>query len=116
MIAALISQPSVKAASVACGLGERQIYERLKDPEFCRLYKDARRDLLSGCLVGLQSQLGGAVSTMTEVMQDKKASSQVRLNAAESIIRNALKISEQMDIFDRLDDLERQLEEAIKED
>lgn len=107
MLAALLTQPSIREASKLCGLGETQIYARLRDPEFSKRYKEVRRELLAGCMMGLQARLGQAVETMVEIMNDQKTPKQTRLAAAESIIRNSLKITEQVDILGKLDELER---------
>ena len=40
-------------------------------------------------------------------MTDTEASQQTRVNAAEAVIRNNLKMTEQTDILTRLDELER---------
>lgn len=107
VVAALITQPSVREASKACGLSETQIYQRMKDPIFSKLYKEARRDLLAGCTVAMQSQLGQAVETMAQIMKDEKTPAQTRLQAAESIVRNSLKLNERTDIEERLEAIER---------
>lgn len=107
VVAALITQPSVREASKACGLSETQIYQRMKDPTFSKLYKEARRDLLAGCTVAMQSQLGEAVETMAKIMKDEKTPAQTRLAAAESFVRNALKLNEQTDFAERLEAIER---------
>ena len=111
MIAALITKSSVSAASKACGLSETQIYQRMKDPEFAILYKEARRDLLAGCTVTMQSQMGQAVETMAQIMTNEENTPQVRLNAADTILRHGLKLTEQIDIIERLESLERMMED-----
>ena len=107
VVAALITQPSVREASKACGLSETQIYQRMKDPIFSKLYKEARRDLLAGCTVAMQSQLGQAVETMAQIMKDEKTPAQTRLQAAESIVRNSLPLNERTDIEERLEAIDR---------
>lgn len=107
VVAALITKPSVREASKACGLSETQIYQRMKEPGFAKLYREARRDLLAGCTVAMQSQLGQAVETMAEIMKDEKTPAQTRLAAAESFVRNALKLNEQTDFAERLEAIER---------
>ena len=79
----------------------------MKDPIFSKLYKEARRDLLAGCTVAMQSQLGEAVETMAKIMKDEKTPAQTRLAAAESFVRNALKLNEQTDFAERLEAIER---------
>lgn len=46
---------------------------------------------------------------MGEICSDTETAPQTRLNAADAIIRNTLKMTEQADILARLDELERQL-------
>ena len=107
IIAALISNPTVKAAAEACGVSERQIYARLQDPDFKELYDAKRHELLDHATAALQGHLSAAVETMGEIAKDPKAGQQTRLNAAEAIVRNSLKLTEQADILQRLDALEK---------
>lgn len=107
IIAALISSPTVRAASEACGVSERQIYARLKDPAFMELYDAKRHELLDSATASLQGYLNDAVEAMHEVMQDPKTPPQTKLNAADVIARNTHKFTEQHDILARLDALER---------
>lgn len=85
------------------------MYARLRDPEFKAKYDEARRNLLEQATTALQSNLSGAVDTIATIMENENASHQVRLNAAESVIRNALKLTETVDILERLGTLERTL-------
>lgn len=103
----MITQPSVAQASKACGLSETQIYARLKEPEFAKQYKEARRGLLSACAAAMQSQLGEAVQIMAEIMKNEAVAAQTRLAAAESIVRNSLKLNERTDFEERLEAIER---------
>ena len=107
ILAALISNPTTRAAAAACGIAERQIYERLQNEEFKAKYTEARTRLLEGATTALQGQLSEAVQTVTEVMKDQKNGAQVRLNAAETIMRNSLKFTDQNDILNRLNALEK---------
>lgn len=107
IISALISSPTIRAASEACGVSERQIYKRLAEPEFRERYDKARHDLLDHSTAALQGHLSAAVEAMGEIVRDPEATQQTRLNAAEAIVRNTLKLTEQGDILVRLDALER---------
>ena len=110
ILAALLSTPTVRAASQACGVSESQIYARLRNDAFKKKYDQARKELFEQNTAALQGNLGVAIDTLAEIVQDSKASQQTRLNAAEAIIRNSLKLTEQTDIIARLDALERQEE------
>ena len=56
-----------------------------------------------------RSHVSKAISTIAGVMNSKTANDQTKLNAAEAIIRNSLKLTEQTDILERLDKLEKNL-------
>lgn len=83
------------------------VYARLKDPDFKKKYDELRLDLLERNTAKIQMQLGSAIDVMAEVMLDGENSPQVRLNAADALIRNNLKLTEQADILRRLEALER---------
>lgn len=107
IIAALLTHPTVRAASQTCKVSEARIYARLRNPEFAEQYNTARRELLERNTAALQVYLSGAIETMASICNDLEVAPQTRLNAAESIIRNSLKLTEQADILRRLDELER---------
>lgn len=84
---------------------------RLRDPIFKAKYDEARRQLLERAVGGLQGHLSAAVDKLREVMDNSEASPQTQLNAAESILRSSLKMSERIDILERVDAVERALRE-----
>lgn len=112
IIAALLSTPTIREAAKVAGVGERTIYSRLNDSEFNTKYTEARLGLLKGHTAALQGHLGKAIEVMSGLMNDAEVPPQTRLNAAEAIIRNCMKLTEQMDIISRLDILEARLEDA----
>ena len=107
ILSALLSNPSITAAASACGVSKRVIYDRLNDPDFRAAYDKARRDLLQQSAAAVQYHMNTAIETLAEIVGDTSASPQTRLNAAESIIRNTLKLTERADILERLEALER---------
>lgn len=107
-MAALLATPTVKAAAKECGLSPNTIYARLRDKEFADKYYSARLELLSGHVATLHGFLGAAISTLSQVMASTDATPQTRLNAAEAIIRNCLKLTEETDILKRLEALENE--------
>lgn len=107
LIAALISNPTIKAAATACGVSERYIYGRLRDPAFKEKYDAARREMLEQSTAFIQGITSEAIQKMRDVMNDPDASQQTQLNAAESIMRNSLKFTEQNDILTQLAELKK---------
>ena len=106
IISALLSNPTIKAAATSCGLSERTVYDRLSEPQFKAKFDKARVELLEQHCYRLQQLIGSAVEEMARIATDKENSAQVRLNASESIIRNSLKLTEQVDILRRIERLE----------
>lgn len=106
ILAALLSNSTVRAAAAACDVSETQIYSRLRNKEFREKYDRARRDLLDQSTAYIQGLVSEAIKKMYDVMNDKNAAPQVQLNAAESIIRTCLKLTEQQDILQQIQELQ----------
>lgn len=107
VISALLSNSTVRAAAAACQMSEAQIYARLRRPEFKEKYDNARRDLLAQSTAYLQAITGEALQKMYEIMNNPDVSPQVQLNAANSIVSNSLKMTEQADILEQLAELKK---------
>lgn len=110
IVAELLNSVSIRAAAKKLGLQERTIYDRMKKPEFKKLYADARADVISQATARLQNFANQAVSCLALVMAQKENAPQVRINAADAILRYCLKFSEKADITDKLDQLEAALD------
>lgn len=107
LIAALLNNPTVRAAAKALQMDEGNIYRRLRQQAFKEKYDDARRELLKATAASIQNRLGEALEIIYDVASDKEAAPQVRANAAEAFIRNSLKISEQVDVLEEIDKLKK---------
>ena len=111
IIAALMATATNAEAAQVAGLSQTQLYHRMRSDVFKRKLAEARGRLLDGATAALQARMGEAVDTMTKVMHDPETPAQTRLNAAEAILRNSLKLSERNDILSRLEVLERLMED-----
>ena len=107
LITALIGNSTVRKAAAACGMSESYIYGRLRDKAFKEKYDNARREMLAQSTAYTQGLVSEAIEKMYDVMNDPNASEQVQLNAAESIVRNNLKLTEQADILAQLAELQK---------
>ena len=112
IIAALLTTTSISDAARECKISKTTIYARLKDSDFNAKYRAACRELLRDHTAALQGHMGAAITTMREILDNKNNSPQVRLNAADGILRHGLNLTEQMDIASQLDALEARLTEA----
>lgn len=110
VISALLTEPTVQKAAEKCGLSQRQIYERMKQPSFRQEYNRAKRQILESAANALQTRLTAATETAIQIMQDKETSPQTRLNAAALIFNQCQKLTETVDILDRIESLEKQVD------
>ena len=98
IISSLISNGTIKAAAAAIGISERSIYDRMSSGDFKALYKSAKADVVRKAIFELNNQLGAAVETVVSIMQDDEINPAIRLQAAQTILNNANKFSERLNI------------------
>lgn len=110
MIAALIACPTIKEAAAQAKIGETTLHKRLNDPEFQKKYRDACAKLVKDHAAAMQAAVGEAILTLREIVKDKSNACGVRASAADTILRNSLKLTEQANILERLDNLEQRIE------
>ena len=94
VITAILTNPTIKAAAASLNCSESAIYKRLKEPKFKTALSKRRSMLLEEAMNVLQSRMLEAVEIISGIMNNTEAPPQTRLNAAESLLRNSLKLSE----------------------
>lgn len=112
IIAALISEGSIKGAAASLECTTRTLYTRMKRPEFQKLYAQAKADILKTATAKLQGNLCGAIDTLAAIMTDEEAAKQTRVNSAVSILQYAARFTETTDVVDRLEAIEKAQEMA----
>ncbi len=111
IVSALIECGTIKGAAESLGVQVKTLYSRMKSEDFKVLYSRTKSDLLKASAAKMQSNLADACDVIAEIMKDADTAQQVRLNAADCIIRNTLKMLEQTDIIERVEELEEILKE-----
>lgn len=86
--------------------------EYMKDPEFSERYRKAFGDLVQDATRQAQQALALAISTLTEIMGNADEQATARIQAARSTLEYALKLTEQTDILEQLQELEKWREET----
>ena len=104
IISALLSSPTLETAAKQCGLSVRQLYDRRKKPEFVRQLREAQSAALSGTVRYLQANTATAAETLVDICQNGQE--QNRLTAARTLLEQAARLTEVVDIMERLDKLE----------
>lgn len=98
IIAALLNNGTLKAAASAAGISERALYDRMNNGTFQALYRAAKADLIRAAVFNLNNQLQEAVNTVAEIMADKENNPAIRLQAAQTILNNAGKFSQRLQV------------------
>jgi hypothetical protein len=104
---ALMVEPSVSRAALACEVPERTLRAWLKWPAFADEYRAARREATQQAIARLQQASGAAVNVLLTIMTRDTSPAVVRLNAARTVLELAIKAVELEDLAARLDALER---------
>jgi hypothetical protein len=108
-LAALLAEPTVKAAAEACGLTDRTLYNYLADPDFkaeLRARQDAILASVTSALVGLS---GSAVQTLRDLLESETATDAVKCRAALGWLRTVRDVVELADLADRVAILEEKI-------
>jgi hypothetical protein len=82
----------------------------MKEPEFEKAYRGARRAAFGQSIAKLHQMSGAAVSTLGKVMVDPTTPPSTKVRAAEAIITHGAKAIEMEDIEARVSELERAAE------
>ena len=109
IISGLLSCATIREAADYAGVSERTVYSRLSNPEFAQKLAEERRRLWKAHTATLQGQFGKSIQAIVEIRDDLKTPPQTRLNASAELIRNGLKMTELVDIMERMDALEERL-------
>ena len=112
LVEMLLTHGTIKKAAAALGISARTIYNRLRDPDTRELYAQARGQLLESATASLCDALGDAVDFLHHTVCDPDAPLGLRVQSADSLLRNAIKYSETCDVLRRVAEIERRLDEA----
>jgi hypothetical protein len=105
-IAALLTQRNMDEAAKAAGIGARTLLRWMKEPEFQKAYREARRQAFRQSIARLQQATSAAASTLLKLLLDPSTPASVRVRVADSIFNHATKAIEIEDIEVRVTDLE----------
>lgn len=107
IVAALLENSTITAAAAALGVSRSAVRNRMAKDGFQKLWIEQRTQALEAATSALQGSTGEAVAAAREILAGDLSSAQVKLNAAQLVLSNALRYTEQTDVLRRLDALER---------
>lgn len=108
-IAALLTAPSIRQAAATAGIAERTLRTWLALPSFTSAYRRVRQQIVEQAVSRLQNVTGRAVDILADLL--KLPFPKVKLATAKAILDYSLKAVEHTDLAQRIEDLERQLQQ-----
>lgn len=96
IIAALLQSATLKEAAVLAGISPRSLYDRMNKEDFIAAYQRAKAEHLRAALLSLNGKVEEAIATTAEIMRDEKTNPATRLQAAQTILNHAGRISKQL--------------------
>ena len=106
ILAALVTAGSVRTAASVAGVSESTVRNRLKDADFRAAYEAIKSELLQGATAAMLSKLETATETISDVMNNAENPANVRVSAADSLLRHCLRYLATSDIERRIAALE----------
>ena len=104
--AALIECGSTKLAAQKLGCSARTVIDRKRNPAFRDVYAAAKAEVLHEAAARLQGQMNNAAEVLSIIMCDDAAPPQTRINAATQVLQYGIRLTESVDILDRISALE----------
>ncbi len=111
LLLALACGATVEAAARQCGIHERTVYRRMKDPDFRRSLEKIRGEMIgraSGLLTAASLE---AVKTLLD-LQKSNVAAPTRLAAARAVLEIGLKIRTEVDLQQQMEELFRRIDLA----
>lgn len=110
IIVALLNTDSKTAAAKALGIRTDTLFARMQSESFLIKYQKAKDNLIAESVTNLQKTMNQAVSVVSEIMINPGIAPQIRINAADTILRYAVKLTETEELIRRIEELENMTE------
>ncbi len=110
-LVALLDCGEIKKAAEIAEVGEVTLWRWLQAPDFQTRYRAARRQLVETAIAQLQSDCTTAARVLREVAEDRQAPASSRVAAARAIIEQSVSAVQLTDLQERLEEVERLLQE-----
>lgn len=100
IIAAILEAGTIKGAADSLNIKPATIYAREKSTEFRDKLNQEKRELVKAASTKIQQGLLEAIDTLRSILKDTTTPTQTRVNCADSIIRNSIKLLEASNSID----------------
>lgn len=102
----LLQTGTVSEAIKNTGVSSSTAYKWMKEPEFKNELQKRKTEMLEEVSTTMQIGFSEAVTELMKIIKNPKTAPQVKINAIDTLFRNARPIIEEVDILNRLQALE----------
>lgn len=107
LIASLTAGATLQEAATAAGVSAKTVSRRLREPEFAKALRDARRMVIAVAVNRLASSASEAVDELRSLLSS--SSDSIRLRAAVAILDSSHRMLDAQELVERLAAVETQL-------
>lgn len=107
-LAALLANPTRKAAAESCGIGLRTLQKWLTEPEFAEQYQQAKCELVNSLIAEIRNDGSRLRRALMGIAEDVEAPAAARVSAAGKLFDILFRQHENEFIVQRLDQWERE--------
>ena len=108
----LLMCPTYEEAAEKSGVSKSTLYRlRKKDAEFQEVLQSVKKDMFQDAMRKAQAYSMQSLETLKQIMDDQSATDSSRVSAARTILELGLNCAEQELILEKIDALERRLEQ-----
>ncbi len=105
-ILALLSEPTIVKAADSVGIDHSTLYRWLKEPEFSKSYREARRESFKHAISMSQKYAPVAVQALVKIVADPKSADSVKVSASGLLLKFSRESIELDDLASRVEALE----------
>ena len=92
------------------GISRNTGYNYLKDESVKQNIESRRNDILKETSISMQKSLQRATEILIDIIEDNNTPNNIKINAINCLFNNSIKITDQVDILDKLSYIEQTLE------
>lgn len=105
-LAALMSEPTIRAAAKKLDIAEPTLYKWLRDPIFSSMYREARMKAVEHAIAKLHKGTNIAVDRLLHIIQDGEQPAAVQVAAARAVLEYSFRGLDVMSLLTKLEELD----------
>ena len=111
VILGLLLNGSIQKTADSLNVSKSTIYRITHEDGFSEDFSKAKQEILQGVCARLTSNLLKAVEVVADIMNNAENSPQIRLNATQQLFNVTLRLTEQCELLERVEKLEKRFDD-----